>query len=51
MKALSFGGHGYNHGIPRENGLKRQSNKGFKWGREREREREKKKKKKTVLKN
>ena len=40
MKALSFGGHGYNHGIPRENGLKRQLNKGLKWGREREEEEE-----------
>ena len=39
------------YSISREKVLKRQSNKGFKWGREREREREKKKKKKTVLKN
>ena len=28
------------YSISREKGLKRQSNKGFKWGRERERERE-----------
>jgi len=42
------------YSISREKVLKRQSNKGFKWGGEREREREgekKKKKKKTVLKN
>ena len=48
MKALSFGGHGYNHSISREKGLRDNQTKVSNGG---EREREREKKKKTVLKN
>ena len=47
MKALSFDGHGYNHSISREKGLRDNQTKVSNGG---EREK-KKKKKKTVLKN
>jgi hypothetical protein len=39
MKALSFGGHGYNHGISREKGLRDNQTKVSNGG-EREREEE-----------